>query len=148
MTLYPDASAIVAVVVNEATGRRVDGALQPGRNRLLVSDFAVAETSSAVARLERTGFRSRSAADSILRDLDHWVVEFTESVSITSSDISTATTLIRCYDLKLRAPDAIHIAAAARLEATLVTLDRGMARAATVLGLPCINPAETSALKD
>ena len=40
-------------------------------------------------------------------------------------------------------PDAIHIAAAHRLDATIVTLDRGMARAATALGVACINPAKT-----
>jgi predicted nucleic acid-binding protein len=71
---------------------------------------------------------------------------FGEWVEIASTDIADAITFLRLPGLVLRAPDAIHIAAARRLGATLLTLDDGMARAAAVLDVPCINPAETSAL--
>jgi predicted nucleic acid-binding protein len=53
---------------------------------------------------------------------------------------------VRRFDLKLRAPDALHLAICRRLQARLVTLDNNLARAARALDVPCINPAETSAL--
>ena len=56
-----------------------------------------------------------------------------------------ATAFIRRPGVNLRAPDAIHIAAAQRLGATLLTLDNGMARAADALGVPYLNPAEAEA---
>ncbi len=42
---------------------------------------------------------------------------------------------IRRFDLALRTPDALHIAAAGRLSAKLATFDVKMAAAATALGL-------------
>lgn len=70
---------------------------------------------------------------------------FADRVEIAPGDIAAATLLVRRHDLKLRAPDAIHIAAAERLTTTLVTLDINMAAAARALDLSCINPAEESA---
>ncbi len=42
---------------------------------------------------------------------------------------------VRRFDLALRAPDALHLAIARRLDATLVTLDRRRAAAAGELGI-------------
>lgn len=72
------------------------------------------------------------------------MVDFAEVVTIATADVIAATNFVRRPDLPLRAPDAIHIAAAHRLDATLVTLDIGMARAARALGVECINPAESA----
>jgi hypothetical protein len=49
-------------------------------------------------------------------------------------DIAAATTYLRRLDLPLRTPDAIHIAIALRIGATLVTFDRQMAVSARSLG--------------
>jgi predicted nucleic acid-binding protein len=56
-------------------------------------------------------------------------------VPVTPADLAQATAWIRRLDLTLRAPDAIHIAAAQRLDASLATFDAGMAGAARRLGL-------------
>jgi predicted nucleic acid-binding protein len=42
---------------------------------------------------------------------------------------------VRRFDLILRAPDALHIAIARRLDVALVTLDRRLANAAQALGI-------------
>ena len=42
---------------------------------------------------------------------------------------------VRRFDLALRAPDALHLAVARRLDATLVTLDRRLTAAARELGI-------------
>lgn len=146
MTLYLDASVLVALMVNEPTGPLLTRFLTPGRNQLVISDFAVAEGSAAVAKLARMGLRTPACADEVFDRMDAWVSAFAEQAPITTADVMEAIDLVRRHDLKLRAPDAIHVAAAVRLDITLVTLDRGMARAATALGLPCINPADLSAL--
>jgi uncharacterized protein len=52
-----------------------------------------------------------------------------------AGDIAQADLFVRRLDLPLLAPDAIHIAIAQRLRATLVTFDRQMATAARTLGL-------------
>ncbi len=42
---------------------------------------------------------------------------------------------VRCFDLMLEGPDALHAAICRRRALTLVTLDRRLARAASALGL-------------
>jgi predicted nucleic acid-binding protein len=77
--------------------------------------------------------------------LDRWALGVGEPMPIASPDVEQATQFVRRPELALRAPDAIHIAAAHRLGATLLTLDKGMARAAAALGVPYLNPAEAEA---
>ncbi|QTN20780.1 type II toxin-antitoxin system VapC family toxin [Brevundimonas sp. AJA228-03] len=139
-----DASILVSVVTRELTSSMIDAVLdqQPPP---LVSDFCVAESSAAIARLVRVGARMPVEAESLFDHLDVWVASASDRVSLDQGDIAMATDLVRRHNLVLRAPDAIHIAAATRLEATILTLDRGMARAAAALGVPCLNPAEAEA---
>ncbi|MFP5296042.1 MAG: type II toxin-antitoxin system VapC family toxin [Alphaproteobacteria bacterium] len=146
MIVYLDASVVIAALNDEATSDRVDPFVRNSPTPPLASDLVLAECSAAVSRLVRT--RSRTIADATLlfEELDAWAAAFAEVRPITSIDIEQAGQFVRLPGLGLRAPDAIHIAAAARLEATLITLDRGMTRAAAALGLPCLNPADASAL--
>jgi predicted nucleic acid-binding protein len=75
---------------------------------------------------------ARAGADAY----DRWLVQEANPVAISAADISIATTFLRRLDLNLRAPDAIHIAMAMRLGATLATFDEAMAACARALGLP------------
>jgi uncharacterized protein len=59
----------------------------------------------------------------------------TSTVDIQASDTRLAYIYVRRFDLRLRAPDALHVAVARRLDAVLVTLDRRMATAAIDLGV-------------
>lgn len=144
MRLWLDASVLVSLITREPTSRRIDDILirQPSP---LVSDFCVTESSSAIARLVRTGARTPAQADDLFDHLDVWVASASDRVVVDQGDIAMATDLVRRHDLVLRAPDAVHIAAATRLGATILTLDRGMARAAAALGVPYLNPAEAEA---
>jgi predicted nucleic acid-binding protein len=47
---------------------------------------------------------------------------------------------LRRLDLTLLTPDALHIAIAARIDATLVTFDRAMATSARALGMAVTTP--------
>ncbi|MDO9588458.1 MAG: PIN domain-containing protein, partial [Brevundimonas sp.] len=59
-----------------------------------------------------------------------------------SRDIRAAERLVRAFELKLRAPDAIHLAVCLRHDFRLATLDKKLAFAARAFGVACINPAE------
>ena len=145
MRLYLDASALIAILTNEASRQKAFDAIRATDLFPLVSDFCRAECSATLAKLVRTNERSQDEVDLLYLVLDRWAQAVGEPTVVTATDVDNATLFIRRRDLALRAPDAIHIASAHRLGATLLTLDRGMARAAAALGVPCLNPAEVEA---
>ncbi|MEQ7156388.1 type II toxin-antitoxin system VapC family toxin [Brevundimonas aurifodinae] len=145
MRVYLDASALVSMISGEPTAGAVLSQIRLGDAPPLISDFATAESSAALAKLGRTGAFPVARLRELYSDLDRWALTAAEEVAIVSSDIAAANALVRRPEVSLRAPDAIHIAAAHRLGATLLTLDRGMARAAAALGVPYLNPAEADA---
>ena len=59
MTVYIDASAIVATVVKQRNSRLVDPLVRDPRQSMTVSDFAMAESSGALAALGRGERRPR-----------------------------------------------------------------------------------------
>lgn len=145
MILYVDASVIVALVGNEAASPAVETALDRDGVMAVVSDLAIAESSAALARNGRVRRWSGVETDRFFRDLDIWASDAAEAVTIGPVDIGLATDFVRRDGIALRAPDAIHIAVAHRLGATLLTLDRGLARAAAALGVDHLNPAGAEA---
>lgn len=142
MKLYLDASALVAVVADEPSSQKVFDAILSSDLPPLISDFCRAESSAALAKLVRMSAKAAVNVDQLYSVLDQWALDGGERVYVASEDIDQATDLVRRHDLFLRAPDAIHIAATQRLGAKLLTLDKGMVRAADALGVPCINPAD------
>ena len=146
MILFLDASVIMAAFNEEETSDRVDPFVRSAAAPPWVSDLVLAACSAAVSRLVRTGIRNGLEATLLFEELDAWAAAFAEIQPISSVDLQQARRLVRQPELALRAPDAIHIATAGRLDATLVTLDKGMTRAAAALGVPCLNPADASAL--
>jgi predicted nucleic acid-binding protein len=142
---YLDASALVAIIALEPTHVVVRAVIAADRDVPIVSDFARAEASAALMRLVSIRNLARSEVPVVLKRLDDWALTVAEARKTNGEDIEAATAFVRRPELTLRAPAAIHIAAAHRLGATLLTLDRGLARAAATLGVPCINPAEADA---
>lgn len=148
MTLWLDASVLVSLVTREPTSALVDRVLNEEIDIPVASDFCVAESSAAISRLVRIRTLSAPQAEQLFQELDIWTSNVSRRLPIEADDIQQATALVRLPGVALRAPDAIHIAAAQRVGATILTLDRGMARAADLLGVPCINPAEADAPGD
>jgi predicted nucleic acid-binding protein len=135
LTIYLDASLLVALFTNDPFSARADLALR-GRNlTVVVSDFAAAEFASAVARQVRTGELSRRDARGAFTDFDIWLARIAARAEIHSADIRSAEAALRRLDLTLRAPDAMNIAIAQRLGAELATFDRKMADCARALGV-------------
>ena len=86
--------------------------------------------------------RSLTRGDGLLalEHFDTWMTRAGGRREITTADIEAADQILRRLDVNLRTPDALHIAIARRLDATLVTLDRGMAAAARALGMAVSTP--------
>lgn len=133
MSLYLDASVLVALFVEEPSTAQAQARLVG--ETLLISDFAAAEFSAAIARRVRIGDMPASQAPITFQAFDSWVARATSRVVQDVSDTPNADILVRRLDLGLRAPDALHIAIARRLGATLFTFDLRMAHAARTLGL-------------
>jgi predicted nucleic acid-binding protein len=102
----------------------------------VVSDFAAAEFASVVARLMRMGRITGDEARATFALFDTWRARSADDAETTTIDIRVATTFIRRLDLNIRAPDAINLAIALRLGASIATFDRGMAQNAGTLGIP------------
>ena len=138
--LYLDANILVALLTPEPFSERADAFLQTNTELLIVSDFAAAEFSSAVARRVRMREFTRSQAQITLSGFDTWLARMADRVEISSADIAVATAFLRRLDLTLRTPDAIHIAIAQRMNATLVTFDQRMTESARALGMAVATP--------
>ena len=140
--IYLDASALVKLYLPEPESDALDAALQ-GREDLVVSDLAVTEVVSALARRRREG--EVSAQDlarlhrKILADLD---AEIFRRAHLLPEVHRQAERLLMSIDtIALRAADALHLALAlASKAASIVTFDRRMAEAATRLALSPLPP--------
>lgn len=133
MSIYLD--AIVPRLVEEEHSDAVVAFLAATRGELLISDFAAAEVASSLSRLVRIGQLSDSDAVASLGDFDIWRGARSAVAELHAADARLAYAYVRRFDRRLRAPDALHLAIAHRLRATLVTLDRRLSRAAASLGI-------------
>ena len=78
---------------------------------------------------------SADSAAIALDDFAHWRFDTTSEAVIETSVIRLAHLFVRRFDTQLRTPDALHLALARRLGATLATFDVGAARAAQLLDI-------------
>lgn len=136
MNLYLDASVLVALFVAESRSQEAQTALRG--HVLVVSDFAVAEFSSGVARRARLGEITTVQAATVCATFDAWIARAARCESIVAADLVAAIALVRRFELGLRTPDAINLAIAQRCGARLMTFDGKMARSARKLGLTVI----------
>jgi predicted nucleic acid-binding protein len=142
LSAYLDASVLLTAFMEEPASAAVEACiLAAGDDALLVSDFAAAEVASAVSRLVRMRLLSRADADMRLSEFEAWRAAATSPVELHASDPRLAYILVKRFDLMLRAPDALHLAVARRLDAALMTLDRRLARAARDVGIAVTLPA-------
>jgi uncharacterized protein len=136
LSLYLDASALLPLFIQEA--RTTEAHQHLIANVLVISDFAIAEFSSGVARRARVGEITESDATTVFAAFDAWIANAARRESLTAGDLANATALVRRLDLGLRAPDALNIAITQRCGAQLLTFDEKMARSARALGLTVI----------
>ena len=127
MSLYLDASVLVTLFVVDPSSARAVAFLSTHPEIVVVSDFGVAEFSSAVGRRVRMRDLAREDGQLAFSNFDIWVARSVYREEITTADIDAANRIFRRLDVNLRTPDAIHIAISRRLAVTLVTFDQSMA---------------------
>jgi predicted nucleic acid-binding protein len=135
--LYCDTSALLKLHFPEPGSDELNRAME-GRVDLLLSDLAVTEAVSALARRLRQGTLGREvvrrAQHAILRRLDEGVyqrVELTRDVHRRAEHFLLALTAT-----PLRAADALHLALAASAGAvSMVSFDTRLGAAARMIGL-------------
>ncbi|MBW4092806.1 MAG: type II toxin-antitoxin system VapC family toxin [Proteobacteria bacterium] len=143
MSLYLDASVLVALLTHDPLTARAEAFFRAHTPSLVVSDFAAAEFASALARRVRTEDLTEAEARSAFTTLDTWAARATQRAETTPADVAAAGAYLRRLDLTLRTPDALNIAIAQRVGADVATFDTKMAVAARALGLaaPALMPA-------
>ena len=135
MSAYLDTSVHLPTLIVEPSTEAVYDYLSAINQELLVSDLAAAEVASALSRLVRMGRLTGADAAARLTDFDAWRAAMSLPVDIRVADARLAYIYVQRFDLALRAPDALHLAIARRLDATLITLDRRLVTAARELGI-------------
>jgi uncharacterized protein len=143
LSAYLDTSVLLPMLIVEPTTEAVYEFLGGVNGELLISDFAAAEVASALSRLVRMTLLTEADASARLADFDAWRAAMTSTVDMQASDARLAYIYVRRFDLALRAPDALHLAVARRLDIALVTLDRRMAVAGRELGVAVEMPTST-----
>jgi predicted nucleic acid-binding protein len=135
--LYLDTSLIVAALSNEAMTSRVQAWLEKqDPAQLLISDWTITEMSSAMAIKLRTGQISLEQRAAALAIFNMLVAESFTVLPVTGGHFRTAAKFTDQHALVLRAGDALHLATASEHGATVHTLDRRLAEAGPVLGVP------------
>jgi len=140
VSCYLDTSVLVPLFLLDPLNRRAEAFLRKNRDDLVVGEFGVAEFSSVVARRLRTRDITRGDAQHAFLNFDEWVGRSARREDATSEDVRAAASILRRLDLVLRAPDAIHVVTARRVNATLITFDRQMGASARALGSPVETP--------
>jgi uncharacterized protein len=135
MTAYLDASALVSMFLTDAHTPAIDRWIKMTLHQLCTSQLGTVEFASALSiRLRRHDVTYADASKHLV-SLDHWQRDNARTVKITSADFDHAEKLVRQFELKLRGPDALHVAVCARIGATMITFDAALANAMISLGL-------------
>jgi uncharacterized protein len=142
LNLYLDASVLMPAVIEEPSSTAVRELFRNRPDELSVGDFAAAEVASALSWLVRMERLTATEAAERLADFDEWRASATEVAEMDAHDCRLANTYVRRFDLRLRAPGALHAAICRRLGLQLATLDRRLAAAARELGINVVMPTD------
>lgn len=132
--MYADTSVLVAFVFDEPESNRVRDWFRRTTQRIIVSDLARLEFPAVVTRSARTGRLDQSDASAALASFDLLAAR-SRPLRHGRTDFAAAEMLVRDFETKLSAPDALHLASAKNAGATLVTLDVRLAEAARGQGV-------------
>ena len=133
--IYPDTSAIVALFRTGPHSAQARFVLDQASSGQRMSDLTLAETSAALTAYHRGRPAGANDLSRLLAIVDIWFAARVPIVRVDTRDIAEATLLVRRLDLRLRVPDALHIAVCRRIGARLLTFDQDQCAAAAALGI-------------
>lgn len=137
MRTYLDTSVLVAAHTREPhTVVAQNWLAEQNGGDLIITSWALVECDSALAIKRRRGELGEGGQIAASADIDAFASRFAPLVTAQESDFQRAREFCRQAASGLRAGDALHLAAALRLEAThFATLDRVLADNAVKHGM-------------
>ena len=138
--VYVDTSALVPAFIREPKSEAVLAWLETSGERLVVSEWTIAEFSSAAAIKVRTG----EIAPNLAKQARTRFLDFAQnhcSIAVPQrAEFRRAAELAGDVNLKLRAGDALHLAIAEASKAEgILCLDEAMATCAKTMGLKVLS---------
>ena len=134
MSFFLDTNAIYSFIFGDAHSARIDNWLQSQSGVLLIGDYVQTEFYALVGRRARGGGLTAQAASVGVADFAAFVARSAQTLALSPSAGALAVELARDPQLKLSAPDALHLASAADAGHVLVTFDQRLADAARARG--------------
>ena len=132
---YLDTSVIVAVLTDETATLKSQAWLEnQSFENLYISEWVLTEVSSALSIKVRMGALSVEDRATALAFFRQMVDDSFNLLPLTSSHFHAAALLADQHQLGLRAGDALHLALASDVGATLFTLDKRLAEAGKQIG--------------
>lgn len=139
--IYLDTSVLVASLTREAATSGVQAWLaRKNPDELAISNWSVTEVSSALALKLRAGTITIDQRARALSAFSTLVSDSLLLLPVDGEHFKAAARMSGQHELGLRAGDALHCAVAAGRGATLATLDRRLADAAPLVGVPTVVP--------
>lgn len=138
MSVYLDASVIVPLFVQEKTSEAMLAWIATV-DRAIVSDWAIAEVSSAMSHHVRRGSLDVDERDLAETKFNIWLDRAAAVTEVDSEDVMACRFLLHRHP-RLRTPDALHLAIVRRLKCDLATYDHDLADAARRDGVMVIAP--------
>jgi len=137
MRVYVDTSVLVAAHTREPhTALAQTWLAEQSGGDLIITTLALVECDSALAIKRRRGELDEAGQIAASADIDAFASRFAPLVTAQESDYQRARELCRQAASGLRAGDALHLAAALRLDAThFATLDQVLAGNAVKHGM-------------
>ena len=137
--LYVDTSVLVSALTNEAdTARSQTWLSEQDASELTISDWTATEFASALSIKLRTGSLGAEHRAATLSAFTRFSGESFRVFPVAREDFRGAAHYADQSQLNLRAGDALHLAICANHGATLATLDRRLAEAASQVGVASV----------
>jgi len=138
LSIYLDASVLIPLFVDDDWTPRVRAwlATQP---EVLVSDWTLAEFSSALSLHVRRGRLTPEERDDAENTLNDWVTGLIEVAPVPDEDVILARLALHRHP-KLRTPDALHLTIVLRLGHQFASYDEDLIEAARRDGVEVVTP--------
>ena len=133
--IYLDTSVLIAYYIPEALSEKAQQSMLSAPS-IVVSELTETEFISALALRQRIGDISLESVQQVsVLFFKHMEDGLYRALHLDTTVFHLARDYIGRFDLPLKAPDALHLAAANREGLPLVTADRQLARNARTLGV-------------